>query len=57
MGWYVSIIEITTNVIYVKVSVIVAEICTTFKENSNSHSARQNVAQKEGGKFSKYLYL
>ena len=33
--WYVYIIQIATNVIYVKVLVIVAEICTTFKDNSN----------------------
>ena len=33
--WYVYIIQIATNVIYVKVLAIVAEICTTFKDNSN----------------------
>ena len=35
VGQYVYIIQITTNVIYVKVLVIVAEICTTFKDNNN----------------------
>ena len=33
--WYVYMVQIATNVIYVKVLVKVAEICTTFKDNSN----------------------
>ena len=33
--WYVYMVQIATNVIYVKVLVIVAEICTTFKDDSN----------------------
>ena len=33
--WHIYIIQITTNVIVVKVLVIVAEFCTTFKDNSN----------------------
>ena len=28
--WYVYMVQIATNVIYVKVLVIVTEICTTF---------------------------
>ena len=35
LPWYVCIIQVTTNVIYKKVSLIVAEISTTFKDNSN----------------------
>ena len=35
MRWYVRIIQIATHVIYMKVLVIVPEICTTFKDNSN----------------------
>ena len=33
--WYVYIIQITANVVCVKELVIVAEIYTTFKDNSN----------------------
>ena len=33
--WYIYIVQIATNVIYVKVLVIVAETYTTFKDNSN----------------------
>ena len=33
--WYVYIIQITTKEIYVKVLVIVAQICTTLKDDSN----------------------
>ena len=35
LPWYVCIIQVTTNVIYKKVSLIVAEISTIFKDNSN----------------------
>ena len=36
VGWYVCMIQITTNIICMKLLVIVVKVCTRFKDNNNN---------------------
>ena len=48
LPWYVYIIQIATNVIYMKVLVITAGTCATFKYNSNMYRTYEGKLRKPG---------